>query len=525
MDQAETMSRRRGGREARRELRATPIPRDERAVKPGMEGGAYRPLSEREVERIHQGALEVLETIGFCDAIPSCIELFTEAGATYTDEGRILVPRAMVEDAIAKAGRHFVLPGFDPKHDMEPWGKKVYFGTAGAAVHVVDLETRAYRDSMLADLYDAARMVDAMDNIHFFQRSMVPRDMEDPRDLDFNTCYASISGTAKHVGTSFVLPEHVTESLEMLHLVAGGEDKWRERPFVSMSNCFVVPPMKFAQDACSCLEAGVRGGMPILLLAAGQAGATSPAALAGAVVQEVAEVLGALVYVNLIQPGHPAIFGAWPFVSDLRTGAMSGGSGEQALMAAACAQMAHYYDLTGGVPAGMSDSKLPDAQSGYEKGYTNALAGVAGANMIYESAGMQASLLGCCLESYVIDNDILGGCLRSVRGIEVTEDSLSIEAIRSVCMEGPGHFLGHDQTLSLMQAEYVYPEVGDRASPKEWVEQGSTDIVERARRVARDILANHYPGHIGRPLDAKIRDGFPVKLPSEAMRPGPRHPG
>jgi trimethylamine--corrinoid protein Co-methyltransferase len=198
----------------------------------------------------------------------------------------------------------------------------------------------------------------------------------------------------------------------MLHTIAGGEDKWRARPFVSMSNCFVVPPMKFAQDACRCLEAGVRGGMPILLLAAGQAGATSPAALAGAVVQEVAECLGALVYVNLMVPGHPAMFGPWPFVSDLRTGAMSGGSGEQAILSAACAQMAHFYDL----------SKLPDAQSGYEKGYTNALAGVAGANMIYESAGMHASLLGCCLESYVIDNDILGGCLRTVRGIEVTED-------------------------------------------------------------------------------------------------------
>ena len=194
-------------------------------------------------------------------------------------------------------------------------------------------------------------------------------------------------------------------------------------------------------------------------------------------------------------------------------------------MSAACAQMAHYYDLTGGVPAGMSDSKLPDAQSGYEKGYTNALAGVAGANMIYESAGMQASLLGCCLESYVIDNDILGGCLRAVRGIEVTQDSLSIEAIRNVCMEGPGHFLGHDQTLSLMQAEYVYPDVGDRASPKEWAEQGSSDIVERARRVARDILANHYPRHIDRALDERIREGFPVKLPAEVMRPGPHHPG
>ena len=117
-----------------------------------------------------------------------------------------------------------------------------------------------------------------------------------------------------------------------------------------MSCCFVVPPLKFAADACRCLEAAVRAGMPVLLLAAGQAGATSPAALAGAVVQEVAEVLAGLVYVNLISPGHPAIFGPWPFVSDLRTGAMSGGSGEQALLTAACAQMGQFYDLPTGVP-------------------------------------------------------------------------------------------------------------------------------------------------------------------------------
>ncbi len=520
MSEADVVTRRRGGRTARKELRAAPIPEAERPVKPGMEGGYYKPLTDREVERIHQAALSVLENIGFSEAIPSCIELFTDAGASMTDDGRLLVPRAMVEDALAMAGRHFVLPGFDPKHDMEPWGTKVYFGTAGAAVHIVDLETRSYRESTLADLYDAARLVDAMDNIHFYQRSMVARDMEDPRDLDFNTCYACISGTTKHVGTSFVQPEHVDEALAMLHIIAGGEDKWRARPFVSMSNCFVVPPMKFAQDACRCLEATVRGGMPILLLAAGQAGATSPAALAGAVVQEVAECLGALVYVNLMVPGHPAIFGPWPFVSDLRTGAMSGGSGEQAILSAACAQMAHFYDLTGGVPAGMSDSKLPDAQSGYEKGYTNALAGVAGANMIYESAGMHASLLGCCLESYVIDNDILGGCLRAVRGIEVTEDSLSLEAIRNVCLEGPGHFLGHDQTLSLMLTEYVYPVVGDRSSPKEWAEQGSTDIVQRAQTVTRQILDRHYPDHIGKALDDQIREKFPVKLPRSCMEAG-----
>jgi trimethylamine--corrinoid protein Co-methyltransferase len=520
MSEVQVLGRRRGGRAARHELRATPIAPTARPVRPGLAGGRYQPLTGDEVSRIHRAALDVLERIGLSDAIPSCVELVTGAGGRLSEEGRLLFPRSLVEDVIAGAARRFVLPGFDPRHDMEPWDKRVHFGTAGAAVHMVDIDTGGYRDSMLADLHDMARLVDALDHIHFFQRTITCRDLSEPRELDLNTCYACVAGTAKHVGTSFVQPEHVAEALAMLQLIAGGEENWRARPFVSMSCCFVVPPLKFATDACRCLEVGVRGGMPILLLAAGQAGATSPAALAGAVVQQVAEVLAGLVYVNLIVPGHPAIFGTWPFVSDLRTGAMSGGSGEQAVLMAACAQMAHFYDLTGGVAAGMTDSKLPDAQAGYEKGYSNAMAALAGGNLIYEAAGMHASLLGCCLESLVIDNDLIGSVLRAVRGIEVTEDSLSLEAIREVCMGGPGHFLGYPQTLRLMQTEYVYPAVGDRTSPKEWIERGSTDVRERAKRRTAEILARHYPAHIDPAVDAKLRERFPIRLPSANVRPG-----
>ena len=334
------------------------------------------------------------------------------------------------------------------------------------------------------------------------------------------TLYASISGTSKHVGSSWVKPENVEESLALLHQVAGGEAAWRARPFVSMSNCFVVPPMKFAEDACRCLEAAVRGGIPVLLLSAGQAGATAPAALAGAVAQEVAEVLAGLVYVNAIKPGAPAIFGTWPFVSDLRTGAMSGGAGEQALLMAACAQMAHHFDLTGGVTAGMTDSKLPDAQAGMEKGYNHALVANAGANLIYESAGMHGSLMACCAESIVIDNDSIGASLRTVRGIEVTDETLSLEVIRDVCLDGPGHYLGHAQTLARMERDYLYPQVGDRASPKEWAENGSTDIVERAILRTREILARHYPRHIPDEVDARLRSRFDIKLPRSAMTPG-----
>ena len=509
---------RRGARAAKKAQRATPLSAAERAVNPGMAGGRFAPLSDTDIEKINSAVMDVLENIGLAQAIPSCIDAVVKGGGTYKD-GRLFFPRSLVEDTIANCARNFTLHAQDPIHDIDISDSKMYFGTAGAAVHIVDVHSREYRDSTLDDLYNIARIVDKMDHIHYFQRSIVARDMVEPDDLDLNTLYASISGTTKHVGSSWVLPEHVDQSLNLLHHVAGSEKAWRDRPFVSMSCCFVVPPLRFAEDACACLEAAVHGGMPVLLLSAGQAGATSPAAIAGSVVQAVAEVLAGLVYVNMLKPQHPAIFGTWPFVSDLRTGAMSGGSGEQAILMAACGQMGRYYDLPTGVAAGMADAKLPDPQSGYEKGYTVTLAAHSGANMIYESAGMHASLLGACLESYVIDNDMLGAINRTVRGIDVNDETLSIQTMRDVCVDGPLHYLGHNQTMQLMQKEYLYPELGDRNSPKEWYEKDRPDLLQESTKRVTEILDSHFPDHIGNDIDAKIRETFNILLPRANMRP------
>jgi len=520
MSAVEDLSRRRGGREARRALRSRPIPMAEAAVRPGMTGGQYKPLSERDMQRIHDAALQLLETVGLAQAIPSCVDAMTARGCFVNAKGRLCIPRSLVEDTLASCARNFVLHGRDPKHDMEPSGNRVYFGTAGAAVHVVEPEIRTYRESVLVDLYDAGRIVDNCEHIHFYQRPLTARDMLTGHDLDINTMYACLAGTSKHVGTSMVAPEHVEECLQMLHFIAGGEAQWRERPFVSQSNCFVVPPLKFAEDACRCLEVAARGGMPVLLLSAAQAGATSPAALAGTVVQAVAECLAGLVYINCIVPGAVAIWGPWPFVSDLRTGAMSGGSGEQALITSGCAQMGHFYKLTVGSAAGMCDSKMPDMQAGYEKGVTAGISAMTGINMMYESAGMHASLLGFCLESLLIDNDMLGSINRNVRGIEVNDETLSLDVIADVCLEGPGHYLGSEQTLTLMQREYVYPHVANRMSPKEWIEAGKPDLVERAAARKREILSTYYPDYLPRRIDEAIRARHDIKLPRQVMEPG-----
>jgi len=506
-------SRRAGGRLARRSARAAPLAEHLRPVRAGLPGGRYQPLSQEGIERIHQAVLDALETIGLADAPQSGIDYMTAAGAILGDDGRLRFPRALIEDTIASANRSITLYSRDGKNDLDLSGSNVHFGTAGAAVHVVDVEGRIYRDSTVKDLFDAARLTDKLDNIHFLQRPMVCRDIIDNREMDLNTIYACCSGTTKHVGTSFTEVGFARDAFKMLHMIVGGEDEWRARPFVSNSNCFVVPPMKFATESCLVMEECIHQGMPILLLSAGQAGATAPAPIAGAIVQAVAECLAGLFYVQSIKPGHTAIFGTWPFVSDLRTGAMSGGSGEQALLTAGCAQMHRFYNLPGGAAAGIADAKLPDMQAGWEQATSNVMAGLSGLNMVYEAAGMHASLLGFCLESLVLGDDLLGQAMRCVRGIEVTEDTVSVDVIRQTCMGGPGHYLGSDQTLSVMQTEYIYPELGDRTSPKEWDELGKPDLIQKAIARKEAILSEASSARFAPEVDRAIREAFKIHLP------------
>ena len=504
--------RRSGGRAGRIAARQAPLQPDDRPVRPGLPGGKFAPLSEADIQKVYNAALALLSDLGMGSPIEEFIDVVTAAGGHVDDAGRLRYPKGVVEGAIATAAKEWVWHGFDDDRSITVGGDRVHFGTAGAAVLMYDHEMAAFRPSTTADVYDCGRLVDTLDNIHFFVRTVVARELVDSRELDINTAYAAMAGTTKPIGTSWFEREHVYESVEMFDMALGGDGEFRKRPFVVANNTFVVPPLRFAEESARCMVAQVETGMPINLLSAGQAGATSPAALAGSLAQALAECLAALTGVNLMRPGHPCVMGMWPFVSDLRTGAMSGGSGEEGILNAAAAQVLNWLGLPSGVAAGMADSKIPDNQAGYEKGLNVALAGHAGANLVYESAGMLASLLSCSLEALVIDNDMLGSINRTVRGIEVNEETLSARLIADV-VSGPGHFLGSPQTLELMQREYIYPVIGDRDTPDDWRDAGSKDSRTRAHEHVQSVLAQHYPDHVAPDRDARIRDSFPIRLP------------
>ena len=141
------------------------------------------------------------------------------------------------------------------------------------------------------------------------------------------------------------------------------------------------------------------------------------------------------------------------------------------------------------------------------------MTGLAGLNMVFEAAGMHASLLGFCHESLIMGDDLIGQALRCVRGIEVTEETLAVEQIREVCIGGPGHYLGTEQTLSRMESDHVYPALANRSSPKEWDELGKPDLIKNATARKEEILSKPSRARFDPILDQAIRAKFNIHLP------------
>lgn len=498
---------RRSGRKERLARRAAPPPVN--PAPPGQAGGQFRPMSDADCAAIHAMALRLLEDLGMGEVPERLWTLLVEVGARDLGNGRLGLPRALVEACIASAPKRFTFHGRDPARSIEVGGEAVHFGTGGAAVQTLDLDSGLYRPSTLADLHAFTRLQDTLTNVSWFTRCCIATDVEDPFALDVNTAYALLKNTTKPVATAFTLAEHVAPLVEMFDIAAGGPGEFARRPFVKAHISPVISPMRFGEDAVDVTFECLRHNIPVSCITAAQAGATAPATMAGFLAQSLAETLASLVMVNVIKPGHPMVFSNWPLVIDLRTGAFAGGGGETVLLNAASAQLSNWLGLPSGVAASMADAKAIDAQYGVEKGMTSLAAALAGGNLIYESSGMTASLLGVSFEAFILDNEMHGQTYRVLRGVEVSEENLGFEAICEAVL-GEGHFLGGAQTMAAMERDYVYPGLADRANPKTWAEDGARDAWTRAREKARAVLTEHHPEYLTPEQDAAIRKRFGI---------------
>ena len=476
-------------------------------------GGRYRPLDRQSRDRIVQAAFDILAQTGVGQCPDSMANRMVAAGAIRRSDGRVCFPQAMVETAIDRAAKRVNLPGYVEDFGLTIGGGDVHIGTGGAATEVLDSATGLFRGAELRDLYDLMRLVGQLPNVHYGLRPVVARDMTEPYSLDLNTGFACLKACPKPIGISFDSAAHLGPVVSMFDASLDREGGFRAHPFCFGVIVHAVSPLRYAPEGVEIMQEAMAHGMPLQICTAAQAGATSPVTLAGALAQGLAETLAGLMVVDVVQPGYPCIFAFMPFISDLRTGAMTGGSGEAAVAAAAAAQLLLHLGLPSTASAGMTDAKTPDAQAGYEKGYTVALAAQAGADMINLSVGMLGSIMAASSEALVIDDDMCGAILRSVQGVQMTDSAIDLERIEAVAT-GEGHYLGEAQTLELMKSEYVYPSLGNRQSMSDWQDAGSPTIWDAAITRTRDLLRDP-PTHLPKDREAAIRSILDIRLPEE----------
>ncbi|MEM6375798.1 MAG: trimethylamine methyltransferase family protein, partial [Pseudomonadota bacterium] len=240
-------ARRRSGRERRHQVAAAPPAVN--PAPPGQRGGFYKPLSETECHKIYRAALDLLADLGMGEVPKRLADILIKNGAQKIDNERICIPAKMVEAARKTALSTFVFHGRDPKRSITVGGDRVHFGTGGAAVQVLDIDSGLYRAATLRDLHDFTRLQDALTNVSWFTRCCIATDIEDIYDLDANTLYALLCNTTRPVGTAFTSADHVAPLVDMLDIAAGGPGAFAERPWLKAHISPVISPMRFGEDA------------------------------------------------------------------------------------------------------------------------------------------------------------------------------------------------------------------------------------------------------------------------------------
>ena len=479
----------------------------------GFQGGLYCPLSDQQIEIVHDAAVELLETVGmrYEKGLDETAKMLFEAGADVDYDRQVIkFPRELISREIKKAPSNVVLYGRDPSHDLDLTEHKVHMGTGGAAIKILDIDSGESRATTLSDLYDVSRVVDQLDNIHFLVRPCIPTDIPED-EYDINMYYTCLKATKKHVMSGVNNEQGLHDVIDMASLIAGSRENFLKRPFISVITSFAISPMKLCTQSTLIMQEANRNKIPVALSCAPMAGSTSPVTMAGTLAQIHAEQLSGIVICQLTNPGAPLLYGGIPGLANLATMGYQGGAVECGMMNAAIHQMAAHINVPNYNSSGLSDAKIPDAQAGWEKAFTALLASMGGSNYIHHSAGMLESMLAVALEQYVIDDEIIGNCCKVLKGIEVDKDHLALDVIKSV--GAGGNFMTSPHTMKYMRSEYFQGNgVSDKRTRNKWESEGSLNAREKAKIIVQKLLANGDPGYISSEIDNEIKTKYNVLL-------------
>jgi len=449
-----------------------------------------RILNDEQLDRFRSGTLEILEEVGIRCPSPKALQIYAENGAQVNFESQIVrLSPTVVLEAMARAPRYYIMGARHPAFDLALDSNNFYCSTDGCGTEVIDFVTRKRRISCKEDVAIMARIADYLTAIGFYWPMVSAQDFSVLAPL--HELEASFTNTVKHIQTETVMDEMMARyAVEMATIIAGDESTRRKRPPLSSLICTIAP---LSQDKGG-MEAALvfaEAGLPVGFMSMANVGSTGPATIAGTLVAADAEIVAAMVLIQMAYPGAAVYHSMMPGVMHPRTGGYLATPWEGQLPYAIGVELAHMW----GVPtlAGVfaTDAMVPGWQSAAEAASYVLLCALVGAE-----TGAGLGLVESCNllypEAVVLDADIYHQIRIQAGGIDTSREALALDIIKEV---GPGgHFLRQKHTREQIR-KLEFSDLCDQ--PR--TDGGYRDPVEVAREKVDWILENHHP----EPLDSQ----------------------
>ena len=458
-------------------------------------------LDEEAVETIIDAAFGVLERQGMRFLEPSSRDLVRHAGANVDDASMMVrFERGLVAEKLALAPRAFGLRARNPAHDLHIGGNSIVFSAVGGPAFVSDLD-RGRRPGTYAELCDFFRIVQSLNILHqegggAFEAMDLPAET---RHLDLYL--AQLRLLDKNCQAYPLGRDRTVDSIEMICIALGVDREELARRPALLAIINTNSPLQLDIPMTEAVLELAGAGQACCITPFTLAGSMSPATMAGTLVQQTAEVLAVATLAQVVRPGAPIMYGSFASNVDMQSGAPALGTPEYTKAAQASGQIARRL----GLPFRSSNttvSNCVDAQAAFESQMSLWGSIMGHANLVNHAAGWLEGGLTASFEKLVIDAEMLQMMAEYLRPIEVTPETLALDAIAEA---GPGgHFFGVQHTMSRYQTAFYQPFLSDRRNFESWQEAGAEDSQRRAHRIWRGLLENYRQP----PLDPAIDEAL-----------------
>ena len=462
-------------------------------------------LTQQQVERTHSASLEILENVGLLVRNEKARTIFKQHGCMVDAETQIVkFPARVVEKYRSMLPTAFTFHGRDPKYDRTLPQDGPVIVTGSSAPNIIDPITGRERRARSDDIARIAHLIQELPAYDVFSISTLADDAPDGQ-FTLSRLYPSLKHCLKPIRSTTKDMDDTAAIMQLLYTLAGSEEAYRQRPFVTHHYCPIVSPLTMDHLSTEAIIFFCESGLPVYPSIVPNAGLTSPMSMAGTLAQGNAEFLAISVLMQMVRAGTPTIYATLPTVADMRTGAYASGGIECGMLHMAFAQLARFYKVPCGGYIGLSNSKLNDAQSGYETGMSSVAGVLAGVDML-NMGGLLDALKVFDFAKAVIDDEIAQMLKRLKRGITFSEEELALQVIAQI--KPGGSFIMSPHTARRMKNEALLTRLADREAREVWEKKGSLDTHARAMQQVEQILARPSVDLIPADVDTRIRSQF-----------------